>query len=953
MPSTPDVNSAPVALRSQYEKAVSVLSANPVWANEIIVNPDIDATVEKVFCCSEYVAETVQRYPELLAKILEQDRLLNRLDANQITAEFESETVATETPEQFMRRLRLLRHRELIRIVWRDLSSWADCATTLEELSAVADVCIRLALQRATQDLNERYGEPLDKDANPAHLLVVAMGKLGGQELNFSSDIDVVFLFTANGETKGNKQGGRSISNEEYFRRVAQQFINLLSKQTVDGFVYRVDARLRPFGDSGPLACSIEAFEDYLLQQGRDWERYAWVKARIVNDWEGRSEFNRRVLRPFVYRRYLDFGVFGSLREMKSMIEREGRAAPNKNNIKLGPGGIREIEFIVQTLQLVRGGSIRTLRQRRLQPTLKELSREGLMPHDTVAELNAAYIHLRLVENRIQSIADRQTHELPVDEINQARLCLAMGVTSWDELISDLDHHRQIVIDNFDQILRHQRDESEADREESKPQLTALAEMYFEDADLVVEKIAALESSSVVIRMDDVGRQRLSQLMPSLLAACGGVGRPMRALEGVLRVLESIGRRSAYIALLNENKAALDRLVQLCATSDFLGQQVAAHPLLLDELLDPRVFSKAPTREDMWSDGEQRLAQADATDSEQRFEALRNFQQAAVFRIAVADMSGTLPLMKVSDRLTDIAEFVLQGAIDISFAELTAKHGNPCCVDESGLRQVGFAIVGYGKLGGLELGYGSDLDIVYVHDSKGEKQLTDGENSLDNDVFFGRLARRITTILTMPTPTGALYEVDTRLRPSGNSGLLVTSLAALERYQRDDAWTWEHQALLRARAVAGDAGVCEAFEQLRLRALTNYVKRDDLAVEVLKMRERMRTELNKSDADNFDIKQGQGGVVDIEFQVQYLALKHAQEHPSLIRYSDNIRQLEALQNAGLLAAEDTDRLADTYKAYRERMHELSLAGDARLVEAHEFASDRAHVGEVWNTVFPA
>jgi glutamate-ammonia-ligase adenylyltransferase len=948
----------PAILQPFVTSVTAALADSGAWSESVASSKKTVASAARVLASSEYVSDVVQRYPEMLPALVESNDLFEKITRDSLELAFSKVVGPVETDDQFMRRLRLFRHRELSRIVWRDISGWADCATTLEELSALADVCIRVAVNRSKHDLTQRFGQPLDQDGAVADFIVVAMGKLGGQELNFSSDIDLVFLYSAAGKT----DGSRSIANEEFFRRLAQHFINLVGKQTVDGFVYRVDTRLRPFGESGPLACSTAAFEDYLQQHGRDWERYAWVKARIVNDWSGSKDFNARILRPFVYRRYLDYGVFSSLREMKMLIEREGRAATNRDNIKLGPGGIREIEFIVQTLQLVRGGSVKALRQRQLLLALQELRAEKLMTDVTVEKLTDTYLYLRALENRIQSIADRQTHNLPDDAVEQARLCLAMGCQDWAELVAVTDSHRQVVIENFDEILRHDRNNtshnSESDDEAhgaaaDHTDLEAVAAEHFENVDEVLQKVAALRSGSMYRQMSDTGTQRLERLLPDLIAACGGVDQPARALDGVLRVIESIGRRSAYISLLNENTAALDRLVSLCGSSDFLARQVAAHPLLLDELLDHRIFSAPPDRKDLEHDLQHRLTGAGMDDTERRFEALRNFQQAAVFRVAVADMSGALPLMQVSDRLTDIAELVLEEAIAISFAELSGKHGMPCCVEEESRRRVGFAIAGYGKLGGYELGYGSDLDIVYMHDSDGQEQITDGDKPIDNVVFFGRLARRITHILTMPTPTGALYEVDTRLRPSGNSGLLVTSLTALAKYQRDDAWTWEHQALLRARAVAGDERVRAAFEALRRKVLVEYVRRDSLYEEVLAMRQRMRSELNKSTTDQFDLKQGEGGVVDIEFQVQYLVLMHAIETEGLIRFSDNIRQLEALKNIGLLADEEAGRLADTYRTYRETMHRLSLKGDARLVGSSDYQELRNHVIAMWNNVFGA
>jgi glutamate-ammonia-ligase adenylyltransferase len=934
----------PAELIPALEKALERLESVEAWPEIIGRDKDLAATLNKVLACSEYAADILARYPNVLEALIVSGRMHRPLESGELEPLFLLDTPDNETETQYMRRLRLFRHRELVRIIWRDLSGWSDCAETLRELSALADACIRAAFVRSSQEMQGRYGVPRDAEGQESSFVVVAMGKLGGGELNFSSDIDVVFLYSAPGET----DGGRQQSNEEYFRRLAQHFIKLMDDKTADGFVYRVDARLRPFGDSGPLACSVDAFEDYLVQQGRDWERYAWVKARVVNTWVGAHDFYANILRPFVYRRYLDFGVFSSLREMKSMIEQEGRAAANRENIKLGPGGIREIEFIVQTLQLVRGGTDRALRQRSLMPALEQLGREQLMPETTVKELAGAYKFLRDVENRLQMIADRQTHELPEGGENKARLAYANGFDSWDELYAALNKQREFVQADFDEILRHERGEgNDQDTTGHSGELDQLAEASFENPAEILERLNRLRSGQQYQRMDELGRQRLDRLLPSVLLACVHAGNPLLALDGTLRVVESIGRRSAYIALLNENNAALERLVRLCGSSDFLARQVSAHPLLLDELLDQRIFLNSPTRADLVEDLQHRMEGVNPEDSEQHFEALRNFQQAAVFRVAVADLSGTLPLMKVSDRLTEIAELVLAEALNMSMQELVTRHGEPRCVVNGEQRKAGFAIAGYGKLGGLELGYGSDLDIVFMHDSEGESQETDGENSLDNAVFFGRLARRITHVLTMPTLTGSLYEIDTRLRPSGKSGLLVTSLVAMEVYQKDEAWTWEHQALLRARAITGSPAVSEGFEALRIRSLLEFVNRETLRDEVIKMRARMRQELNKGNSEQFDIKQGEGGVIDIEFLVQYLVLLHAPLHESLLQYPDNIRQLDVLRDAGILEEADTEALADAYRAYRERMHLLSLAGESRLAPMGEFESERSYVTKLW------
>jgi glutamate-ammonia-ligase adenylyltransferase len=754
------------------------------------------------------------------------------------------------------------------------------------------------------------------------------------------------------------------LSAEEYYRLLAQRVIRLLNHVSANGFVYRVDVRLRPFGDSGPLAVSVAALETYLMQHGRDWERYAYVKARVVNEWSGTQSLYDDILRPFCYRRYLDYGVFDSLRDMKSLIEAEGRRREYRDHLKLGPGGIREIEFIVQSLQLVRGGTIAELRQRSLLPALAALGRHECVPAAVASELAESYLYLRRMENRLQTIRDEQTHDLPASGDGRLRLAFAMGFDDWAEMVAELDTHRVRVHDNFRRIVFQAvtEDESQDVRETTSlwseavfadEAATQLAELGYSNPDVILERLRRLRRSSLYERIDNRGRERLDRLVPTLVTEAASDNEPVAALDRSLRVVESIGRRSAYFSLLNENPAARSRLVALCGSSDLLTERICAHPLLLDELLDQRIFLAAPERSDLERDFAQRLSAVDRGDVEAWLDALRNFQQAAQFRIAVADLSGALPVMRVSDRLTETAELVLQGALDGANRELVAIHGTPMCRDGDELRKARFAIVGYGKLGGLELGYGSDLDVVFVHDSTGDEAHTDGEKSLDNTMFFGRLARRIIHILTMPTTSGELYEVDTRLRPSGRSGLLVTSLEALERYQRQEAWTWEHQALLRSRGVAGDETVRKDFERMRERVLVNCVRRDDLATEVSDMRRRMRAELAREPAGEFNLKQGRGGIADIEFIVQYLVLREAGAHAPLLRYPDNVRQLDALSEAGFLDDSDATFLKETYILFREQLHRRSLSGETEFVAADDYQVARARVTAIWDAQFGA
>ncbi|MDP6675524.1 MAG: bifunctional [glutamate--ammonia ligase]-adenylyl-L-tyrosine phosphorylase/[glutamate--ammonia-ligase] adenylyltransferase [Gammaproteobacteria bacterium] len=925
-----------------------------VWA----ANPGLLSRLRKVLACSPYVADIIERRPDVFRELVESGRLAQPLNALDVRDWFAVAAVDGPSETEFESRLRWLRHRELVRIVWRDLSGQASVAETLVDLSVVADAAICASIDWAQSELEARHGKPRCEDGSIANIVVLAMGKLGGQELNFSSDVDLIFCFTEHGET----DGPRAKSNEEFFRLLTQRVVSVLSKKTRDGFVYRVDIRLRPFGTSGPVAVSLPALENYLAEHGRDWERYAYVKARVINDWNGADDFYEQILRPFVYRRYLDFGVFSSLRDMKLMIEAEVQRKEFQDNVKLGRGGIREIEFIVQTLQLVRGGTISDLRERGLLVALKKLVRPGCLTAEGSAELNEAYGFLRRFENRLQAINDRQTHDIPADETNRARLSVAMNVSGWDQLVPILSSYRDVVSSHFRSIVLHD-DESADDSGDGaivnifSPDASVseaeavLLDLGYAEPGAAVVRLYAFHDSGFYLRLDEAGRQRLLMMMPAVIKAAARQSDSLAALIGVLTIIESIGRRSAYFSLLNENPAALERLVSLCSMSGMLVTQIASHPLLLDELLDQRIFQDPPTREDLVADLSGRL-QGDMLDDPEvsRF-ALRNFQQAATFRVAVTDLSGALPLMRVSDRLTDIAEIVLAGALELGRHELVQRYGTPCCTINGQRREARFAIIAYGKLGGLELGYGSDLDIIFLHDSEGTDQHTDADKPVDNPVFFMRLAQRIIHILTMSTTSGPLYEVDTRLRPNGKSGLLVSSLAAFYRYQRTEAWTWEQQALLRGRPVAGDVPLMTAFEELRSRVLVENVHHDSLQSDVIEMRQRMREGLNGGTDKLFDLKQDLGGVTDIEFIVQYLVLKEACHKPELTVWSDNIRQLETLVSAQILSDSDAELLSSAYRKFRSLMHRQALAGRPRLVPRDEVMELAGKVRDIWDQVF--
>ena len=854
--------------------------------------------------------------------------------------------------------LRHYRHRQMLHILWREYANTAAQGETLASLSALADELLLAARSVAAESLMERFGQAVNASGDQIPLVILAMGKLGGYELNFSSDIDIVFLYPEDGETNG----PRTLSANEYFVRFSRRIVRLLDDKTEDGFVYRVDTRLRPFGDSGPPVVSFSSLESYLLQHGRSWERYAYVKARFVGAEETSevaSDLLHSMIEPFVYRRYLDFGVFESLRDMKAMIAEEVRKRELADNIKIGPGGIREIEFIVQALQLVRGGGNGNLRRTELEIAMQELDDSRSLPAESIEELTAAYRFLRRLENLIQAIRDQQTHDIPGDSTDRARLVLAMQFDGWDSLASAVSLHRANVSRHFQEVAFRAQDEGPV--AEPKNQYRALwdaladevswsallREQGFDNAEHLAEVLVAFSTSRPVRQLSSSAQKRLRQFVPGLLALLQARQSPEQTLQRVLNIVSRVLRRSAYIALLNENHAAMQRLVELCERSEYLADEIGRFPMLLDEMLDPRLFTTAASSSAMESDVSDRLQKVAESDSEHQIEILSQFQRATLFRIAIADFSGEMPIMKVSDALTDLAEVVLTHTLDLAWADMVGKHGEPSFVLDGVHRKAGFSVIAYGKLAGMELSYQSDLDLVFLHDSAGEDQQTDGAKPLENSMFFARLVRRLVHFLTTQTSSGALYEVDTRLRPSGRSGLLVTSVDAFERYQLENAWTWEHQALLRSRPVAGSVRVNREFEQVRSEILRNRVDREKLADDVRKMRARMRKQLDKSSSAQFDLKQGRGGITDLEFLVQYLALKNASDSEAVIHYRDNIRQLGTLGAANCLPQSDVSKLQDIYRDYRARLHQLALDRAPPLVDGGEFGGQRNFVITLW------
>jgi len=915
---------------------------------------------------SLFLRQTLERHQEQVRILLESRALSEPTSPDFLQARL-NEYLGDVTDEPSLHAaLRRFRRETQFRIIWRDLMRWADLSETMAATSAFADVCIQGALDWLHSAACEQYGTPWG--VNPASgsdvpqsLIVIGMGKLGGRELNVSSDIDLIFAFPGNGETRGGK---RSLDNQQFFIRLGQRLIQALDQITADGFVFRVDMRLRPYGQSGALALSFAALETYYQDQGRDWERYAMVKARVVAGDPVAGGVLMASLRPFVYRRYIDFSAFESLRSMKAMISREVRRKGLEDNIKLGSGGIREIEFVVQAFQLIRGGRDRELQQRELLVILNELEALELLPSQVIKELRDAYVFLRNLEHALQGMEDKQTQLLPEDELSRMRVALIMGFEDWQGCQQELALHREKVAAHFANIIATEEDEEST----QSPLDEGWFELWLAEADEVSDVqwlkqhgyedpagslalLGSLRDSRTVQTMQTQGRTRLNQFMPVLLAALAEVTNPSETLSRVLQLVEAILRRTAYMVLLLENPGARAQLVKLCSESPWIARQLAETPLLLDELLNAESLYTPPAKKELQDDLRQQMLRISYDDLENQMESLRHFKKAHSLRVAASELKGTLPLMKVSDYLTWIAEVVLDHVVDVAFANLVARHGLPGGIDGAS-NETNFAVIGYGKLGGIELGYTSDLDLVFVHNADPELA-TDGDKSIDNAVFYTRLGQRIVHILNAQTPSGQLYDVDMRLRPSGNSGLLVSSLQAFEKYQRNDAWTWEHQALARARGVAGCRKTLAAFEAIRHDILCQHRDKNTLRQDVLDMREKMRSTLGTPESQRkgvFHIKHDAGGIVDIEFMVQYLVLAWCEKYPELTRWSDNIRQLEELGRAGVLSMEDAERLREAYIALRSSIHRRALQNLNSQVAGDAFMDERRFIRSVWQKI---
>ncbi|TBU88001.1 bifunctional [glutamate--ammonia ligase]-adenylyl-L-tyrosine phosphorylase/[glutamate--ammonia-ligase] adenylyltransferase [Phytopseudomonas dryadis] len=925
----------------------------------------------RVTAASDFVTQQALRDPPMFLELAGSGELERPLAQGELRGQLLEQLRECQDEHQLARCLRRFRNRQQVRIIWRDISRQADLVETCRDLSDLADACIDQAYQWLYSRHCQQFGTPVgQRSGQPQQMVILGMGKLGAHELNLSSDIDLIFGYPEGGETAGVK---RPLDNQEFFIRLGQKLIKALDAITVDGFVFRTDMRLRPYGSSGSLVFSFNALEQYYQDQGRDWERYAMIKARVVGGDQVAGAQLLDMLRPFVYRRYLDFSAIDALRTMKQLIQQEVRRKGMAENIKLGAGGIREVEFIAQAFQLIHGGRDLSLQQRSLRKVLDTLEGQGYLPAEVVDELQAGYAFLRYTEHALQAIDDRQTQMLPDNQQDRARVACMLGFADWQAFHRQLMHWRSRVDWHFRQVIADPDEDADGQVDEQVPggdwlplwnddqdeeaACRQLSEAGFSDAQAAWQRLLGLRNGNQVRAMQRLGRERLDAFIPRLLALAVEQDDPDLVLERVLPLIEAVARRSAYLVLLTENPNALQRLLALCAGSPWIAEQIARFPLLLDELLNEGRLFNPPQAPELVAELRERLMRIPEDDLEQQMEALRHFKLAHGLRVAASEIVGTLPLMKVSDYLTWLAEAILDQVLALAWRQMVARHGTPQRVDGS-LCAPDFVIVGYGKVGGIELGHGSDLDLVFIHDGDPQAE-TDGAKPIDGAQFFTRLGQRIIHLLTAQTNSGQLYDVDMRLRPSGAAGLLVSSLGAFQRYQENEAWTWEHQALVRARVLVGCPRVARAFATVRAAVLGREREQATLRREVSEMRAKMRDNLgtrvtaagtaaNAFDAAApFDLKQDAGGIVDIEFMVQYAALAWSKQHPTLLEFTDNIRILEGLDRLGLLHDGEATLLQDAYKAYRSAAHRQALQKQPGVVSGDQFHVHRRNVLRIW------
>ena len=831
---------------------------------------------------------------------------------------------------EIARQLRLLRRHVLAHIITRDIHHQADLAEVTRTITQFADFAINTALTYAHAHYQVLYGTPIGRHTGAEqHLTVIAMGKAGGYELNVSSDLDLIFTYPESGDTNGKRER----SNQEFFTKVGQKLIALLNDITADGQVFRIDMRLRPDGDSGALVASETALEQYLITQGREWERYAWCKARVVTP---HANDIAALVRPFVFRKYLDYNAYHAMRDLHRQIKQEVKKRGMENNIKLGAGGIREIEFIAQIFQMIRGGQNRSLQLKGTQETLAKLGEIGILPPDTVAQLLAAYRFLRDVEHRLQYWDDQQTQTLPDSPEQQTQLAISMGFADYPAFLGSLKSQRDFVNQQFNQILNepeHANNEAPHPLAElwdnaadpNRQPENELAKLGYADSPHIAQRLAHIRQGSKYRQLSAQAQPRFDAIVPRMIEAAARRPNPDATLLRLLDFLDTVSRRSAYLAFLQQYPAALNQVAELMSQSAWAAEYLRQHPILLDELLSAQLMQPLD-----WAALENELSGSlnAQDDTESKMDTLRRFQHAQTFRLLVQDLAGQWTVEALSDELSRLADIVLRQTLHHAWHSIPKIH-RP---------DPQFIIIGYGKLGGKELGYTSDLDLVYLYNDPHPE-------AADR---YTKLARRLTTWLSSSTGAGSLYELDLRLRPNGDSGFLVHSLAAYTQYQQQNAWTWEHQSLTRARYICGSAELGAQFEQLRRQIIAQPRDIGSLKSDILAMRQKIAA---THPADDENVKYARGGVVDVEFIVQYLVLAHSHQAPELLENYGNIALLGMAAQRGFIPAEQAHAAQNAYRRYRQIQHNKKLRDLARAAVDEALLADYRAVKELWAAVF--
>jgi glutamate-ammonia-ligase adenylyltransferase len=920
-----------------------------------LANSLFASSLFKVCTCSGFISEHFLRSPATIIDLVDSGDLFS--PARRLDYAGELQTLNIDSEASLAKQLREFRRREMLRIAWRDLAGWADLDETLSDLSQLAETCIETALNYHYQQACLRWGTPRLADGSAFNIMVLGMGKLGAWELNFSSDIDLIFAFAEEGVLTEKKE----ISYGEFFNRICRALVKSLDEITVDGFVFRTDTRLRPFGESGPLIMTFDGMEHYYLSQAREWERYAMIKARqVAGDFSSGKQL-AAMIKPFVYRHYLDYGAFDALRDIKFQIMQELKRKDRLENIKLGPGGIREIEFIGQAFQLIRGGKNPSLQQREIQRVLEVLVELALMSPTDAAMLKFAYRFLRRIENHIQEYQDKQTHDLPTDAERQAILAFSLDFEDWQTFKQELDHIRSQVHGIFEEVfsLNGQNSQQQyaqllwVSNPEDEQAQEALAELGCQEPEQILNCIASFKDSFALKRLSTKGLQLVQRLIPILISEL--VKHPNHVqhvtLKRILTLFEAVAGRNVYLSLLAENPHALTQLITLSAASLWICEHLAQYPMLFDELMYIRTLYDPLQKQGLREELQHELDKREALDAEQLMIALRQFKHLNVLRVAAADVTGCIPLMVVSDYLSWIAEAILEQVLNRAWLLLGEKHGYPpsdLSADQAPLPQH-FAIIGFGKLGGVELGYASDLDLVFLCSYPEPLAMTNGAKPISCDLFYLRLARKICHILNAKMLAGQVYEVDTRLRPNGDSGLLFSYIDQYQPYLQNQAWTWEHQALIRARFITGDPRLQVQYETIRKHILALPRAYPNLKTEVREMREKMREALTNTRNPEFDIKQSKGGIADIEFLVQFGVLAETANHPELSEHTGIIRLLESLQQHQFINPQDAEILIQAYCSYRDYAHHQVLQGHTATAAADLFAETRQQVERIWTT----